>query len=55
MGAPRFSLTEKQIRDLIAVTPPGYVPKITLSFEKDESDDAQREPEKTNPADLIEP
>ena len=27
-----FKLTERQIRDLHAITPPGRVPQITISF-----------------------
>ncbi|WP_353473903.1 hypothetical protein PVT71_18415 [Salipiger sp. H15] len=51
----RFSLTQKQVRDLIAMTPPGYVPSFTVTFAQSndrQQDDTNREP---NPADLIEP
>lgn len=51
----RFSLTERQIRNRIAATPPGYVPSVTMSFTPadEKSQDAQVKP--SYPADPIAP
>ena len=46
----RFTLTEKQVRDLINATPPGYVPSVTVTFTPKDDD---KKP--VNPADLIDP
>lgn len=51
MGA-RFSLSDKQIRDLIEATPVGYVPQVTLTFVRDETKEKGKEP-RVNPADLV--
>lgn len=51
----RFSLTEKQIRDLIAATPPGYVPSVTVSFAPADEKSQDAQVKLSNPADLIDP
>ncbi|MGR3823851.1 hypothetical protein [Salipiger marinus] len=53
--AHRFSLTEKQVRDLIAMTPPGYVPSVTLAFTRADETAQAGSQSSANPADLIEP
>lgn len=51
----RFSLTEKQVRDLIALTPPGYMPSFTVAFVQSDARSPDSEKNAGNPADLIEP
>lgn len=49
---PAFKLTQRQVEDLLAVTPPGHVAQITIAFPK--VDDVKSDGT-TNPADLIDP
>ncbi|MCA0948156.1 MULTISPECIES: hypothetical protein [unclassified Salipiger] len=51
----RFSLTQKQVQDLIAMTPPGYVPSVTVTFARSKDQHQDAATKDANPADLIEP
>lgn len=43
-ATPTFRLTQKQVTELIRMTPPGRVPQLTISFPLEERKEPEHDP-----------